>query len=215
MTLVTKMTSAQVRRRGLLDVTGAVGLTNVQGEEQQKLDVYTDDALVHCLGVRDNAAIIASEENEDAIPFDGRSGKGKYVVLFDPLDGSSNIGVNATFGTIFSIFALPEEITEKDDPKKADLQPGVRRSAAGYVVYGSPTILVYTAGHGVHGFTLDLAVGAYVLSHEKMKIPENGEYYSCNTAPTGIHQRMPLVAGGKGSQRFAKGWENRSSVLSG
>ncbi len=180
-TLATKMTSARVRRAGLLDVTGAVGTTNVQGEEQQKLDVYADEALVHCLGVRDNVAIIASEENEDAITFDGRSGKGKYVVLFDPLDGSSNIDVNAAVGTIFAILSLPEGMTEEDDPKKAVLQPGVKQVAAGYVVYGSSTILVYTAGHGVHGFTLDPAVGAYVLSHEDMKIPEAGKYYSCNT----------------------------------
>tara|TARA_R110002096_G_scaffold147220_2_gene306905 strand:+ start:2403 stop:3410 length:1008 start_codon:yes stop_codon:yes gene_type:complete len=180
-TLATKMISARVRRAGLLDATGAVGTMNVQGEEQQKLDVYADEALVHCLGVRDNVAIIASEENEEAITFDGRSGKGKYVVLFDPLDGSSNIDVNTTVGTIFSILSLPEGMSEKDDPKKAVLQPGVRQVAAGYVVYGSSTILVYTAGHGVHGFTLDPGVGAYVLSHENMRMPETGKYYSCNT----------------------------------
>jgi fructose-1,6-bisphosphatase I len=182
-TLATKMTSARVRRAGLIDdATGAVGTTNVQGEEQQKLDVYADEALLHCLGVRDNVAIIASEENEEAITFDGRSGKGKYVVLFDPLDGSSNIDVNAAVGTIFSIFSLPEGLSPKDDAKKAVLQAGVKQVAAGYVVYGSSTILVYTAGHGVHGFTLDPAVGAFILSHENMKMPETGKYYSCNTA---------------------------------
>jgi fructose-1,6-bisphosphatase I len=181
-TLATKMASARVRRAGLLDITGAAGTINVQGEEQQKLDVYADQALVHCLGVRENVAIIASEENEEAITFDGRSGTGKYVVLFDPLDGSSNIDVNVSVGTIFSVLALPDGMTEQDDPKRAVLQPGVRQLAAGYVVYGSSTVLVYTTGHGVHGFTLDPSVGAYVLSHENMKMPDTGNYYSCNTA---------------------------------
>jgi fructose-1,6-bisphosphatase I len=181
-TLATKMAAARVRRAGLLDVTGAVGTTNVQGEEQQKLDLYADQALVHCLGVRENVAMIASEENEEAITFDGRSGTGKYVVLYDPLDGSSNIDVNVSVGTIFSVLTLPEGSTEKDDPLQAVLQPGVRQVAAGYVVYGSSTMLVYTSGHGVHGFTLDPSVGAYVLSHENMSMPETGNYYSCNTA---------------------------------
>jgi fructose-1,6-bisphosphatase I len=181
-TLATKMTAARVRRAGLLDATGAVGTTNIQGEVQQKLDVYADEALVHCLGVRENVAIIASEENEEAITFDGRSGVGKYVVVFDPLDGSSNIDVNASVGTIFSVLAMPEGMTQQDDAKAAVLQPGVRQLAAGYVVYGSSTILVYTSGHGVHGFTLDPSVGAYVLSQEDMRMPEVGNYYSCNTA---------------------------------
>ena len=176
------MASARVRCAGLLDVAGATGTTNVQGEQQQKLDVYADEALVHCLGVRENVAIIASEENEEAITFDGRSGTGKYVVLFDPLDGSSNIDVNVSVGTIFSVLALPEGMTDKDDPTDAVLQAGTRQLAAGYVVYGSSTILVYTSGHGVHGFTLDPSVGAYVLSHENMRMPDTGSYYSCNTA---------------------------------
>ncbi|MEZ6070797.1 MAG: hypothetical protein R3C10_11130 [Pirellulales bacterium] len=100
-TLATKMTEARVRRAGLLDVLGKAGNVNVQGEEQQKLDIYADEALVHCLGVRENVAVIASEENEEAIMFDGREGTGKYVVVFDPLDGSSNIDVNVSVGTIF------------------------------------------------------------------------------------------------------------------
>lgn len=176
------MTSARVRRAGLLDVAGAVGTTNIQGEEQQKLDVYADEALVHCLGVRENVAIIASEENDEAITFDGRAGTGKYVVLFDPLDGSSNIDVDVSVGTIFSVLSLPEGVTADDDPSEAVLQPGTKQLAAGYVVYGSSTVLVYTSGHGVHGFTLDPSVGAYVLSHENMQMPERGGYYSCNTA---------------------------------
>ncbi|MAG92693.1 MAG: fructose-bisphosphatase class I, partial [Planctomycetaceae bacterium] len=177
-TLATKMIAARVRRAGLLNVTGAVGNVNVQGEQQQKLDVYSDQALIHCLGVRDNVAVIASEENESAIVFDDRTGSGKHVVLFDPLDGSSNIDVNVSVGTIFSILALPEETKQSADPASAVLQPGVKQLAAGYVIYGSSTMLVYTTGHGVHGFTLDPMVGAYVLSHENMQIPQAGEIYS-------------------------------------
>lgn len=181
-TLATKMTEARVRRAGLQDVIGAAGGVNVQGEEQQKLDVYADQALVHCLGVRENVAIIASEESEEAITFDGRSGSGKYVVLFDPLDGSSNIDVNVSVGTIFSILKMPEGLDSKADPSPAVLQPGFEQLAAGYVVYGSSTIMVYTTGHGVHGFTLDPSVGAYVLSHENIKMPREGTYYSSNDA---------------------------------
>ncbi len=181
-TLATKMTEARVRRAGLLDVIGSAGGINVQGEVQQKLDVYADQALVHCLGVRENVAIIASEESEEAITFDGRDGKGKYVVVFDPLDGSSNIDVNVSVGTIFSILELPEGMKCTDDPTRACLQAGVRQLAAGYVVYGSSTIMVYTTGHGVHGFTLDPSFGAYVLSHENIRMPEQGCYYSSNDA---------------------------------
>lgn len=181
-TLATKMTEARVRRAGLLDVIGAAGGINVQGEMQQKLDVYADQALVHCVGVRENVAVIASEESEEAITFDGRDGPGKYVVIFDPLDGSSNIDVNVSVGTIFSILAMPEGVKSCDDPTLACLQPGMKQLAAGYVVYGSSTMMVYTTGQGVHGFTLDPSFGAYVLSHENIRMPEQGTYYSSNDA---------------------------------
>jgi fructose-1,6-bisphosphatase I len=180
-TLATKMTQAKVARAGLLDILGSAGASNVQGEEQQKLDVYANNALVQCLGVRENVAIIASEENEEPITFDGRSGPGKYIVLFDPLDGSSNIDVNVSVGTIFSIFALPDD-ERGGDATRAVLQRGTQQLAAGYVVYGSSTIMVYTTGHGVHGFTLDPAVGEYVLSHENIRMPEAGTNYSSNDA---------------------------------
>jgi fructose-1,6-bisphosphatase I len=180
-TLATKMTQAKVSRAGLLDVIGAVGHENVQGEQQQKLDVYANNALIHCLGVRENVAIIASEENEEPITFDGRSGSGKYIVLFDPLDGSSNIDVNVSVGTIFSIFALPEE-DRYTDANSAVLQKGSQQLAAGYVIYGSSTIMVYSTGHGVHGFTLDPTVGEYVLSHEDIRMPTEGNTYSSNDA---------------------------------
>jgi fructose-1,6-bisphosphatase I len=207
-TLATKMTEARVRRAGLLDAVGAAGSTNVQGEEQQKLDIYADQALIHCLGIRENVAIIASEENDEAITFDGRSGQGKYVVLFDPLDGSSNIDVNVSVGTIFSILNLPEGLTSHDDPSKAVLQPGAKQLAAGYVVYGSSTIMIYTTGHGVHGFTLDPSIGAYVLSHENIRMPEQGTYYSSNDAywetfPQPYRDFLTHLRSGKTGRRYA------------
>jgi fructose-1,6-bisphosphatase I len=177
-TLATKMIQARIRRAGLLDVAGAAGLTNVQGEAQQKLDVYANQALIDCLGTRDAVAALVSEENEEPVLFDRAPETGKYIVVFDPLDGSSNIDVNVSVGTIFSIFrSMPGQSV--DD---AVLQPGFKQVAAGYVVYGSSTIFVYTAGHGVYGFTLDPNVGAYVLSHDNLKMPEQGTYYSVNEA---------------------------------
>jgi fructose-1,6-bisphosphatase I len=176
-----------------LDILGLVGATNVQGESQQKLDVYANQALLHCLGVRDSVAMLVSEENEEPVTFDRDMRTGNYIVIFDPLDGSSNIDVNVSVGTIFSILARPSD-TERaargdlrpssDGPCEASaaLQPGFRQLAAGYVVYGSSTIMVYTAGRGVYGFTLDPAVGAYVLSHDNMRMPESGPYYSANEA---------------------------------
>jgi fructose-1,6-bisphosphatase I len=177
-TLATKMIESRVRRAGLSDILGAAGLTNVQGEQQQKLDVFANQALIHCLGIRDAVAMLVSEENEEPVTFDRDSDTGKYIVIFDPLDGSSNIDVNVSVGTIFSIFRRPPAMK----PADAVLQPGLKQVAAGYVVYGSSTMFVYTAGHGVFGFTLDPAVGAYVLSHENMRMPSQGSYYSVNEA---------------------------------
>ncbi|MBI3466047.1 MAG: class 1 fructose-bisphosphatase [Planctomycetes bacterium] len=180
-TLATKMIQAKVRRAGLVDILGGEGATNVQGEAQQKLDVYANRALLHCLAVRDSVAVLASEENEQPITLQQRHDSAKYVVVFDPLDGSSNIDVNVSVGTIFSILRRPMD-PPNDDPHQDVLQPGLKQIAAGYVVFGSSTILVYTAGHGVHGFTLDPSVGAYVLSHENIRIPQQGPYYSVNEA---------------------------------
>lgn len=179
-TLATKMIQARIRRAGLLDVAGAAGAMNVQGEVQQKLDVYANQALIHCLGVRDAVAILVSEENEEPVTFDRETESGKYIVVFDPLDGSSNIDVNVNVGTIFSIFRNPGTVAAKRHD--AVLQPGWKQVAAGYVVYGSSTVFVYTAGHGVYGFTLDPGIGAYVLSHDNLKMPESGKYYSVNEA---------------------------------
>jgi fructose-1,6-bisphosphatase I len=180
-TLATKMIQARIRRAGLLDVAGSAGGTNVQGETQQKLDVYANDALLHCLGVRDAVAVLVSEENDEPVTFDRAPETGKYVVIFDPLDGSSNIDVNVSVGTIFSIFLRPERAA-CDAPHAAALQKGARQVAAGYVVYGSSTMFVYTAGRGVFGFTLDPNIGAFVLSHDNLQMPEQGQYYSVNEA---------------------------------
>ncbi len=178
-TLATKMTEAKIRRAGLLDVLGAVGSTNVQGETQQKLDVYANQALLHCLGLRDSVAALISEENEEPVTFEREADQGEYAIVFDPLDGSSNLDVNVNVGTIFSIFRSGPNTK---DGNAALLQPGSKQVAAGYVVYGPSTILVYTTGNGVFGFTLDPAIGAFVLSHDHMRMPERGTYYSVNEA---------------------------------
>ena len=149
---------------------GAFGAENVQGEQQQKLDVYANQALLHCLGMQDSVAALVSEEDEEPVTFDRSVETGKYIVIFDPLDGSSNIDVNVNVGTIFSIHKrLPQ-----GDLNASILQPGTQQVAAGYVVYGPSTVLVYTTGNGVHGFTLDPTIGAFVLSHESMRMPEKG-----------------------------------------
>ncbi|MBV9761393.1 MAG: class 1 fructose-bisphosphatase [Acidobacteriaceae bacterium] len=179
-TLATKMIEAKVRRAGLLDVLGSAGETNVQGETQQKLDIYANQALLHCLGLRDTVAILVSEENEEPVTFDRARETGKYVIFFDPLDGSSNIDVNVSVGTIFSIFRRPPKMD--GGIEAAVLQPGWKQVAAGYVVYGSSTILVYSAGKGVFGFTLNPDIGAYVLSHDNLRMPHQGNFYSVNEA---------------------------------
>jgi fructose-1,6-bisphosphatase I len=179
-TLATKMIEARIRRASLIDMLGAAGGTNVQGEAQEKLDVYANEALMHCLGLRDSVAVLVSEENEQPVTFDRASEGGEYAIVFDPLDGSSNIDVNVNVGTIFSIFRCPS--TTGGDHRDAVLQCGRRQVAAGYVIYGPSTMLVYTTGHGVFGFTLDPAIGAYVLSHENIRMPEGGTTYSVNEA---------------------------------
>ncbi len=177
-TLATKAIRAKVCRAGLTDILGAHGDVNVQGEEQQKLDVYANDALLHSLSFRDSIGILASEEHEDPIIMRRSGSNAKYAVVFDPLDGSSNIDVNVCVGTIFSVLRRPDDLS--DVSIDWILQPGTQQIAAGYVIYGSSTMLVYTAGRGVHGFTLDPALGAYVLSHENMQMPDQGTYYSVN-----------------------------------
>jgi fructose-1,6-bisphosphatase I len=180
-TLATRMIEAQVRRAGLTGLLGSHGVTNVQGEVQQKLDVYANEALIGCLSLRESIGIIASEENEEPITLRHDSPAAKYAIVFDPLDGSSNIDVAVTIGTTFAIFRRPDD-EKAGDPLEWVLQPGRKQVAAGYVVYGSSTVLVYSAGNGVHGFTLDPSVGSYILTHENIRMPPQGHYYSINEA---------------------------------
>jgi len=180
-TLATKIIADQVRRAGLIDILGSAERRNVHDETVQKLDVLANQALLHCLGNRGNVGILASEENEEPIVIHRDREHGNYVVIFDPLDGSSNIDVNVSVGTIFSILRREPGLR---DPMADVLQPGLRQIAAGYVVYGSSTMLVYTTGNGVHGFTLDPAIGAYLISHERITMPPRGNLYSVNEANT-------------------------------
>lgn len=178
LTLATKMVEAKIRLGGLSDALGAKGSVNVQGEVQQKLDVYANETLLHTLGGRDAVAALVSEENEEPIIINADPDSGKYIIVFDPLDGSSNIDVNVNVGTIFSIHKrIPGQPLES-----SVLQPGYKQVAAGYVVYGPSTVFVYTAGNGVHGFTLDPSIGAFVLTNPQMTMPEQGPYYSTNEA---------------------------------
>jgi len=181
-TLASKIIADQVRRAGLAGVLGSAGSENVQGEQVQKLDVLANKALLGCLGTRGNVAIMASEEDAEPIVVSRDRKHGRYVVIFDPLDGSSNIDVNVSVGTIFSIFRREPDPTGKRDPLTDVLQAGHRQVAAGYVVYGSSTMLVYTAGSGVAGFTLDPAIGAFILSHHRIVMPACGKIYSVNEA---------------------------------
>ncbi len=180
-TLASKQIQAQVRRAGLTDILGSADSTNIQGEVQQKLDVYANEAMIRAIGARQSVGVLASEENEQPIITAHQSPTAKYAVVFDPLDGSSNINVNVSVGTTFSILRRPDG-ADFEDPNRWILQPGRRQMASGYVVYGSSTVMVYTVGNGVHGFTLDPAVGAYVLSHENIKMPDQGRSYSVNEA---------------------------------
>jgi fructose-1,6-bisphosphatase I len=180
LTLATKMIAARVRRAGLSDILGSAGEVNVQGEVQQKLDVFANDTLIESLSWKETIGLIASEENDRLTALHYGSPGAKYAVVFDPLDGSSNIDVNVSVGTIFSILRCPDGGAH--DPAQWVLQPGRKQVAAGYVLYGSSTMLVYTSGNGVHGFTLDPSIGAYLLSHENIKMPEKGSYYSVNEA---------------------------------
>ena len=179
--LAAKVVNHEVNKAGLVDITGAAGETNVQGEDQQKLDVYANEKFIQTLTNREIVCGIASEENDDFITIAGQNGdhKNKYVVLMDPLDGSSNIDVNVSVGTIFSIY---RRVSPIGTPVQLEdfLQPGSKQVAAGYIVYGTSTMLVYTTGHGVNGFTLNPALGSWYLSHPNMKFPEKGNIYSVN-----------------------------------
>ncbi|CAK1953400.1 class 1 fructose-bisphosphatase [Photobacterium swingsii] len=178
--LAAKIVNREINKAGLVDITGAVGCENVQGEEQQKLDLYANDKFKAALEARDQVCGVASEEEDEAVAFNKELNRNsKYVVLMDPLDGSSNIDVNVSVGTIFSIYRRVSPVGTP--PTQEDfLQPGHRQVAAGYIIYGSSTMLVYTTGNGVHGFTYDPSLGVFCLSHENMCIPKDGRIYSIN-----------------------------------
>jgi fructose-1,6-bisphosphatase I len=176
--LAAKVIAAQIRRAGLVNILGATGSTNVQDEEQQKLDVFANETMKHALNHTGRVCAMASEEDEELIPIPADVKPGKYTVLFDPLDGSSNIDVNAAVGTIFSIY---QRVSTSGQGTLEDvLQPGRKIVAAGYVMYGSSVMMVYSAGHGVHGFTLDPTIGEFLLSHADIRMPRTGKYYSVN-----------------------------------
>lgn len=179
--LAAKVIGREVNKAGLVDIFGAAGDDNVHGEAQQKLDVFANQVMYRALDHTGLVACLASEENEEFIPIPDKFPAGPYVVIYDPLDGSSNIDVNVSIGTIFSIH---RKCTEGERGTLADcLQAGSQQVAAGYVLYGSSTMLVYTSGAGVHGFTLDPSIGEFVLSHPNMRIPDPPKkVYSVNEA---------------------------------
>jgi len=177
--LAAKIVNREVNKAGLVDIIGYTGETNVQGESVQKLDVFANDYFIEALAVGGNVCVIGSEENEEIIPVDTpQSANSRYVVLLDPLDGSSNIDVNVSIGTIFSIYR--RKTTNGPGELQDVLQAGTEQVAAGYIIYGSSTMFVYTTGHGVNGFTLDPSIGEFLLSHPNIKIPPRCNIYSLN-----------------------------------
>jgi len=190
--IAAKIVNREVNKAGLANILGYAGDTNVQGEEQKKLDIYANQEFLKALRHGGMCSAVISEEDEHVTVFENEfSKKGKYIVAIDPLDGSSNIEVNVPIGTVFAIY-------RRKDPKKAIsdtelLRPGIDLAAAGYVIYGSSTMLVYTTGKGVNGFTLDPSVGLFILSHPDMIMPDEGSIYSVNEAyynyfPEGVKQ---------------------------
>ena len=185
--IASKIVNREVNKAGLVDVLGEYGTTNIQGEKVKKLDVYANEQFISALGSGGETCAIASEENDDLVPITTEVSRGaKYVVCVDPLDGSSNIDVNVSIGTIFSIYRR----TNFDTPltEAEFFQPGTAQVAAGYLIYGSSTMLVYTTGRGVNGFTLDPSIGEFCLSNPDMKCPDTGTIYSINE---GNYARFP------------------------
>jgi fructose-1,6-bisphosphatase I len=177
--IAAKVVNREVNKAGLMDLLGQAGSTNVQGEIQQKLDIYANEQFISALKSGGECCIVASEENEEIVMLDTDvSQDAKYIVAIDPLDGSSNIDVNVSVGTIFSIYR--RQSTEGRATLQDVLQRGVNQVAAGYVIYGTSTMLVYTTGRGVNGFTLDPSIGEFCLSHPEMRIPKTGHIYSIN-----------------------------------
>jgi len=206
--LAAKVVNYKVNKAGLVDIVGAVGEQNIQGEDQQKLDVFANETFIQTLINREIVCGIASEENDEFITVAG-SDKGhnnKYVVLMDPLDGSSNIDVNVSVGTIFSVF---RRVTPVGTPVTNEdfLQKGIHQVAAGYVIYGTSTMLVYTTGHGVNGFTLNPAIGTFYLSHPNMQFSKDGNIYSINEGnythfPQGVKNYLKYCQAEEGDRPY-------------
>jgi fructose-1,6-bisphosphatase I len=185
--IAAKIVNREVNKAGLADILGEAGSVNIQGEGQKKLDIYANKQFISALTHGGECCIVASEENDEFVPIESAvSGNASYIVAIDPLDGSSNIDVNVAVGTIFSIYRRKSTVGKAtiDDV----LQPGTEQVAAGYVLYGSSTMLVYTTGKGVNGFTLDPSIGEFCLSHPNMKIPADGHIYSINE---GYYTHLP------------------------
>ncbi|MBC6993103.1 class 1 fructose-bisphosphatase [Neolewinella lacunae] len=206
--LAGKVVGHEINRAGLVDITGTMGTTNVQGEEQKKLDVFANEAFINTLTNRDIVCGIVSEENDAPIHISGADNRNrnKYVVVMDPLDGSSNIDVNITVGTIFGIYhrvsPIGTPVTLEDF-----LQPGNMQVAAGYIAYGTSTIMVYTTGNGVNGFTLNPAIGTYYLSHPNIQVPETGRIYSVNEGgyvhfPEGVKRYIKYCQAEEGDRPY-------------
>jgi fructose-1,6-bisphosphatase I len=206
--LAAKVVNYKVNKAGLVDIVGAAGEQNIQGEDQQKLDVFANDTFIQTLRNRNIVCGIASEEEDDFIAVNSldKNNQNKYVVLMDPLDGSSNIDVNVSVGTIFSVF---RRVTPVGTPVTSEdfLQKGINQVAAGYVIYGTSTMLVYTTGHGVNGFTLNPAIGTFYLSHPNMKFSEDGNIYSINEGnyihfPQGVKKYLKYCQAEEGDRPY-------------
>ena len=199
--LAAKVIAHKTNRAGLVDILGRAGATNIQGEQQQKLDVFADDIIFRICDHTGRLCAMASEERDSIIQIPEQYKKGSYVLVYDPLDGSSNIDVNVSIGTIFGIYrCLDWDLRGRTEDV---MQPGRKLVAAGYVLYGSSTMLVYTTGQGVHGFTLDPELGEFLLSHENMRLPEPPAYYSVNHAyferwSPGVKQYLRWLQGREG-----------------
>jgi len=178
LTLAFKVIHREVSKAGLVDIIGLTGRENVHGDQVKKLDAFADETVYKAMDHGGHLCIMASEEHEDVLNIPDAYPKGKYVLLYDPLDGSSNIDVNITIGTVFSIY---RRVSPGGKGTLNDcLQPGYKQIAAGYAIYGSSTMLIYSTGDGVHGFTLDPSIGEFLLSHENLRIPKRGKIYSIN-----------------------------------
>lgn len=198
--LAAKVVNSEINKAGLVDeIMGRQGNTNVQGEDQQKLDVYANRKFIDAFEARSQICGVASEEEDSFVAFEDESCRhGKYVVLIDPLDGSSNIDVNVSIGTIFSVYRRITPIGQKAELKDF-LQKGTEIVAAGYIIYGSSTMMVLSVGQGVHGFTFDPSIGVFYLSHESIQFPKSGRIYSLNEG------NYPFFSEGiKGYLRYCK-----------